>query len=416
MFSKNKTHLTALLIYGVLSAQPLAAQETSIPSSSAVHGLEFIAPKDRFVIRVELRTNGYDQIFDENSNKQALGASLDGINLNSSLLPALTPFGNTASLGTTNFKANVKTQRTEFTLGYGISDDLTVGVIIPYGKVTTNANFTVQGGNIGFNPAFDATQSPSVTNPPLLPVGLGPTSPVGTAGVQAILSDPAFGFAYKPLKTTDWEGLGDPTLGVLWRVNKSSVDSLIIGGGIRFGMAEDVDPDDLLQQPIDDGSTDLRARIEYYRDLSQGFDLKLAAEFTYQSEDSVTRRIPTVGALLATSSSKESVSRKLGNYREFDIGVGKVFNDWRFSTTWHRYVKSADRYSSNKNTDTTELEKNTELFANQWRATISWSGINAWQQKKIPLPLIVQLEVQKTVEAKNFPEVTDVYLQLTSFF
>jgi len=416
MFIKRKLILSSFFIVVFLLSQRAVAQEESLPSSSAVHGLEFIAPKGRFVVRVELRTNSYDQTFDENSNKQALGTPLDAINLNSSLLPALTPFGNSASLGTSKFSANVKTQRTEFTLGYGISDDLTVGVIVPYGKVTTHANFSIQGGNIGFNPAFDSNQPVSVTNPPLLPVGLGPTAPVGTAGVQAILADPAFGFSYKPLKTTYWEGIGDPTLGILWRANKTSVDSLIVGGGIRFGIANDVDPDDLLQQPIDDGSTDLRARIEYYRNLSQGFDLKLAAEFTYQSEDSVTRRIPTSGALLAPSSSKESVTRKLGNYREFDIGIGKVLDDWRLSATWHRYDKSADRYTSDKNTDTTELERNTELYANQWRATISWSGINAWQQKQIPLPLIVQLEIQKTVDAKNFPEVTDVYLQLTSFF
>ncbi len=391
------------------------ADEAKI-SSSASHGLEFIAPQGRFALRIEFRQNGYDELYDQNSDKQALGSSLDNINLNSNVLPDLAVFGATASLGTTVFEAEVKTKRVELTLGYGLSDDLTIGVIIPFGKVTTQAKFNVEGGNIGFNPAFNSALPSSPTNPALLPVGLGPTIPVGTTGVQSILSDPAFGFAYQPLKTTHWEGLGDPTLGVLWRVYKSPIDSLIIGGGIRFGLASDIDPDDLLQQPIDDGTTDLRARVEYYRDLSQGFDLKLAAEYTYQSEDKVTRRIAAPNDLLALESSKESLNRKLGNYQEIDIGIGKVIGDWRVSTTWHRYVKSSDSYQSSVSTDTSSLEKNTSLFANQWRATVSWSGIKAWQNGDLPLPLIIQLEIQKTYDAKNFPAVDDIYLQMTSFF
>lgn len=394
----------------------LSYAEQNEPSSSALHGLEFIAPKERFVIRIEQRENSYDTVFDQNSNKQALGSELDNLTLDSNILPSLAAFGASASLGTTQFDADVKTQRTELTLGYGINDDLTIGVIIPYGKVTTHATFSVTGGNVGFNPAFDNNQPVSVTNSPLLPVGSGASSPAGTQGVQSIINNPAFGFAYEPLNTTRWEGFGDPTLGILWRTHKSDHDSLIVGGGIRFGIADDVDPDNLLQVPIDDGTTDLRARAEYYRDLSNGFDLKLAAEYTYQSKDKVTRRIPTAGAFLAAESSKEKVDRKLGNYREYDIGIGKVLNDWRFSATWHRYIKSSDAYKSSINTDTSSLENETGLFADQWRATVSWSGIKAWQQGDIPLPLVVQFEIQKTVDAKNFPEVTDVYLQLTSFF
>jgi len=390
--------------------------ESSTLATSTLHGLEFIAPQDRWAIRVELRQNSYDEIYDANGDKQALGAELDKVNLNSTVFPDLAAFGTAATLGETHFNADVETKRVELTLGYGVTKNLTVGIIVPYGEVTTRASFAVTGGNVGFNPLFDPTQPAGATNPPLLPVGFGPTNPVGTQGVQAILSNPAFGLAYQPLDTTRWKGIGDPTIGLLWRFYKTDKDSLIFGTGIRIGLADDVDVDNLLQVPIDDGTTDYRARLEYYRDLNSGFDLKLATEYTYQFEDSVTRRVPTTGALLAPASSKESLRRKLGNYWEYDIGLGKVVGDWRVSGTWHRYVKAGDNYSSSIGTDTSALEVDTALYANQWRASISWSGIRSWQNGDLPLPLIVQLELQETYAAKNFPDVRDIYLQLTSFF
>ncbi|MBL7002404.1 MAG: hypothetical protein ISR69_00070 [Gammaproteobacteria bacterium] len=409
--------MSSLLIYVlfICFSFPIKADQ-SVPSNSALHGLEFIAPENRFTLRVEIRNNSFNQLYDQNGNKQDAGALLNGVELNSSVFPDLANFGASTSLGKTNFQTDVKTERTEFTIGYGISKNLTVGLIIPYGKVTTQGIFSINGGNVGFNPAFNPALPSSLSNPALLPVGLGPTEPVDTSGVQSIISSPAFGYAYEPLKTTHWEGQGDPTLGFLWRVHKSDYDALIIGGGIRFGMADDIDPDDFLQVPIDDGSTDLRARIEYYLSLSHNFDLKLSSELTYQSKDNVTRRVPAVGELLALASSKELLTRNLGNYYEVDIGLGKTINNWRIATTWHHYQKSADKYTSPLGNDTSALEQNTQLFANQWRTSISWSGISSWQKGELPLPLIIQLEVQKTYDAENFPKVDDLYLQLTSFF
>ncbi len=394
----------------------LAAASPVELSNSVLHGLEFIAPQDRWAIRIELRQNGYDEIYDQHGNKQALGSELNQVNLNSSVFPDLAVFGAGATLGNTTFSAKVETKRAELTLGYGVTRDLTVGVIVPYGEVKTTAQFSVSGGNIGFNPLFDPSQPPSATNPALLPVGAGAVEPLTTEGVQQILSEPAFGLAYRPLGSTRSKGFGDPTLGLLWRFYHSGKDSLILGTGLRFGVAREVDADDLLQVPIDDGSTDYRARLEYYRDLSAGFDLKLATEYTYQFADHVTRRVPAAGSLLAAASSKETLERKLGNYWEYDIGIGKAFSDWRIAATWHRYAKSADTYHSALGTNTASLQANTELYANQWRASVSWSGIRSWQEGKLALPLIIQLELQQTYAAKNFPDVRDLYLQLTSFF
>lgn len=47
---------------------------------------------------------------------------------------------------------------------------------------------------------------------------------------------------------------------------------------------------------------------------------------------------------------------------------------------------------------------------------MSWSGIAAWRAGALPLPLILKLEMQETYGGRNFPDVRDFYLQVTSFF
>ena len=211
-------------------------------------------------------------------------------------------------------------------------------------------------------------------------------------------------------------GFSDPTVGILWRFHKGKHDSAILGLGVRFGLAREDDPDNLLDVPLGDGSTDLRARVEYFRSLGAGFDARLLVEHNVQMEDHRTVRVPAPGELLATSATKERVTRDLGDYFEYDVELGKSLANWRLSGTWHRYDKGSDRYGSGQGTDTASLEKNTSVRADQWRASISWSGIERWQRGNLPMPLIVKLEVQDTYSGMNFPNVRDYYLRVTSFF
>ncbi|MEE9351151.1 MAG: hypothetical protein V3U78_02730, partial [Thiotrichaceae bacterium] len=163
-------------------------------------------------------------------------------------------------------------------------------------------------------------------------------------------------------------------------------------------------------------STDIRTRLEYYRDLGRGFDLKVQLEHDFQLEDSITTRVPQPGQLLAPLSSKENLDRNLGDYTEYDIGFGKTLGNWRIGAAWHRYEKDHDAYHSRIGTNTSILEANTDVFINQWQATLSWSGLDAWKSGKVPIPMVVQLNIQDTYRAKNFPDLSDVSLQLTGFF
>lgn len=397
-----------------MATASLASAQEALPTS-AYFGLETMAPAGGWGIRFEQRGNHFDHRFDDNGRLRDLGEKFDGIDLNANVFPALSALGASASLGNTRFKSETNNQISILTLGYGLTQDITFGAIIPYAMSQTKIQFAVDGGNVGANPFFDANQPLGAANFPFAPAG-GGISPMGTNGVQNVLTNPAFGYQYKALQNTRTEGLGDPTLGVLWRAYKAPGESLIVGLGLRLGLAKKDDPDNLLDTPLGDGSQDVRTRFEYFRDLGANLDLHLLADYNWQTADKATMRIPEPGQVLALASSKQRLRRDLGDYYETDIELGYRWSNWRVSTTWHRYEKKSDTYRSSLGTDTTSLQQNTFTRADQYRISASWSGIQAWQQGKLPLPIIVKLEMQETFAGRNFVDVSDIYLQVITLF
>lgn len=404
--------LLASFCLACIASCPVVAD--GIPTASGF-ALDGMAPQGRWAARLTLLHNGYTQKFDNRGNMVDLDNGADGVALDANVLPALAPLGPGASLGTLSLDTRVNTAYRELALGYGVTNNLTVGLIVPAAQTRTKASFSVSGGNVGFNPLFDPALPVSTANYPFAPAG-GAVAPLGTAGVRQLLTDPALGYAYKPPAGTSTSGIGDPTAGALWRFHQSARDSAILGFGVRFGLAEADDPNDLLDVPVSGGAPALRARLEYFRDLGAGFDLRLLAEHLEQLPDERTLRVPAPGTLLAPAASIETLDRDLGDYQEYDVEVGYRWGDWRTSATWHRFQKAADRYTSPSGADTSALTANTVTVADQWRLGVSWSGISAWQAGKLPLPLIVKLEMQDTFDGRNFVKVRDVYLRITTLF
>lgn len=409
----NKIHVLAALLIALCAA--LSARADSLPAASG-HALDSMAPVGRWATRIELRMNSYDQWYDNDGKRRDLDAAFDGVKLDGAVFPALALLGSSATLGTSVLDTRAELQSMQMIFAYGLREDLTAGFILPFVKTRTRVNFSVAGGNVGFNPAFNPGMPIGPANFPFAPVGGGATAPLGTAGVKQLLTDPAFGYGYAPVEESETSGLSDPTAGILWRFYKDQQSSALFGAGMRFGLAKGDSPDSLVDVPIGDGSNDIRLRLEYFRTLDSRFDLHLLAENFTQLADHVEMRVPQPGQLLAVASSKERLRRDLGDYQEYDIELGRRWGDWRAAATWHLYTKGADRYSSDRGTDARVLETNTKVRADQWRASISWSGINAWRLHQIPLPLIIKLEMQETYGGRNFPKVRDFYLQLTSFF
>ena len=367
-------------------------------------------------MRLEGKTKTTTFSYNNHNKRTSLGSDYDNISLDKKVLPLLSMFGTGATLGSTSANMEIDAQQFEFIAGYGLSDNLTVGIIVPFRKYQRVFNFSVANGNIGINPTFDNTMPMSPTNLPYLPTSIAGITPMTTADVQTLLASEALDLGYKPLESTNNSGFADPTLGVLWSTYNNDTASLILGAGYRFGIAKENDPNHLLHTDIGDGNSGIRLQVEYFRDLTQGFDLYSKIEYGIELADSITSRVPKDGEFLAPKSSTEQLKRDLGDYRVYDIAIGKAWNNYRISTAWHRADKDTDQYSSAKGTNTSALEAHTYSYANQWEASLSWSGVEAWKKGELPFPLIVDLSYRDTYKAKNALDWQEISLQLTSFF
>lgn len=327
-------------------------------STASAHALDSMAPHGHWAARLTLLHNGYDQRYDNRKDRVDLDADA---NL------ALASFGSTLD-------TRVTTEFAELLVGYGVTENLTLGAIVPYASTRSHVTLT--------------------------------EAAPGT--MAAVLS----GLGYvKPLATRVVSGWSDPTLGALWRFRQNARASAVLGFGVRVGLAKADDPDDPADIPPGDGSTDLRFRMEYFRDLGKGWDLRLLGEHQVQLPDEVVAR---PGGPF--SPAKEKLKRNLGDYQEFDIELGKTWGDWRASGTWHRYQEAPDRYTSWIGTDTRALSADTGTLADQYRVGITWSGVRAWRAGRLFMPLIVKLEMQDAFRGRNFVDVRDIYLRVTGLF
>lgn len=412
---KAMAPVLASLLLLVLLWQTLPVRADDSLPAAAAHALVPLAPEGRWVVRAELRRNGYDQRYNSAGERESLAAPFDQIDLNSAIFPALAALGGGASLGSTSLSSSVTIERTELTLGYGVTPDLTVGGIVNFGTTENRVSLGLGGGNTGWNPAFDPSQPIAPANFPFAPVGGGALAPMDAVGLNQILTNPAFGYGYAPLASASTSGPGSALVGALWRSYQDGRSALVWGFGYRFGLAAADDPDNLFDVPLDDGSDDLVGQVEYFRHWGVT-DLRLMAKRTVQLKDQLVMRVPLPGEVLAPASSKERLDRNLGDFWEYDVELGRSWGDWRPSITWHRWQKSPDSFTSPSGQDTTALEANTNIDTNQWRMALSWSGINAWRRGVMPLPLVARLEMQESYEGRNMVDVRDYYLTLTTFF
>ncbi len=403
-----------IIFVSFVSTAVIFASET-LPSSSH-YALSSLAPKGHWALQLEGKNRTTDASYDNRHSKSGLGSAYDNIELDQNVFPMLSVFGEGASLGKTSSTMDIDAQQYEFTIGYGISDDLTIGAIIPYRKKTIHMKFSVAGANLGVNPIFDDSSPVSATNTPYLPISVEGIAPINTQQIQNVLSSQALDFGYKPLQTTTTSGFADPTLGVLYRVYNKNNASIILGAGYRFGIAKEDDSNNLLETDIGDGNSGIRLQVEYFSDMSHGFDFYSKIEYGIELEDRVDKRVPEKGAFLASLSSTEKLTRDLGDYRIYDLEVGKSWRDFRACVAWHRSEKDSDHYSSSKGTDVSTLETNTYAYTNQWEGSLSWSGLDAWKKGDLPFPLIVNLTYRDTYKAKNALDWSEVHLTLTSFF
>jgi hypothetical protein len=388
--SRDPLPFYCLATFLAATSLPLQAQELAAPGALGAD----ILPKGRSAVRMETRYSQADEEFSDQGDRQSLLSDYNGLNLNATIFPALGFFGPGASLGTTDLSARMTGKQTRMTFGYGLTDDLTVGFQVGYGEARSKVRASVVGGNI----------------PPGL-VFPGATTP--TEAVQGLLTTL---YGYKPIQSSTWHSALDPLLGLRWRFDKGENHATVFAPTLRFGVAKQPDPNDLMQMVLGDGTDDILLGVMHTRKLASQWDLLLSAQYTVQLADHVTARARGASELLVPASRLEKLERDRTNPLELTAELGYSSGPWRFSGRLEYARGGEDHYSSPTGQDVSGLEIGSDFHFLLGYLGVSWNGIPGYLRGEHRFPVIVSLVAATTLEAKNTSAPDTVYLTLTMPF
>jgi hypothetical protein len=321
-------------------------------------------------------------------------------NLDSTVFPALVPLdplvGGRASIGSSVVDFTSQYNWFEFKLAYGITDKLSVGVLIPYNhtKNEVKARLNTSTANVGKNPFYGTPEDPFGS--PIIPLALGgvPFNKEDTIDLlgngldvnnDGVVDVPGFG--YKRFESWSDSMLGDIEVGAKYQFYNKGNWSFAGLVGLRLPTGEVDDPDDLVDIKPGDGQTDILLRL--YADYKGIKNLLLTTTIYYDiqlPDEQKLRVLDNVDFPLTVN--KETVDRNLGDAFEARISgnysLSKAFSaglEYRFT------AKAKDSIDGDKGYCYSCLEEETDYTSHVILASLGYSTVQMYMDKKFKVPL-----------------------------
>jgi hypothetical protein len=328
-------------------------------------------------------------------------------NLDSRVFPelsALNPLvGGTASLGRSVVDFTLIYRWWEFWLAYGITDNLSVGVLMPfyYSKTDVNAFLDSSTANVGKNPFINS----------LAPLFVPGTVRLTTEDIQDLLGrgldingDGKIdipGYGYKRVKTWSGAGIGDIELFGKYQFYKNASWRLAFAGGVRLPTGEADDPDNLVDVQFGDGQTDILLRFHTDYIGIKNFCLNGTVRYDIQLPDKETKRVPSSVDRPITIN-KEKVDRNLGDIIELEFMGNYAFTQWFSGGLKYRFTKKfKDRVDGSKGFAYSSLEDETNFMGHMGLAFLGFDTTQMYLDKEFPIPLSLRLEYRNRFAGKN---------------
>lgn len=310
--------------------------------------------------------------------------------LNPQLGGAMMMFG-VPTLGTFNPDMELSTLVVGTALEYGVTDNLTLGVIAPI--ITANSRF-----NLAFEKSA-AAQHPAFSNIDFVKAA----------------NDAAVEKGYHQLGDWNSTGLGDVELGAKYRFYNTKNWALATKAGFRLPTGRVDDPNHLTDIAFGDGQTDVGATLLVdYQGLP---DLLVNAlvKYTWQLADQQTMRVTLGDEIFA--SSVEELSRNLGDSFETSLYAEYTFLKYFNINAASNYrTKKGDTYQSSSGSDTAPLELNTYQMDVIGDVGIGFSTLPWVKEGTFALPMDVGINAQIPLVGQNTTKVSSVNLEYKLYF
>ena len=296
------------------------------------------------------------------------------------------------SLGKYEPSLEVSTLVLASALEYGLTENITMGAIIP--MITANTAIDLK-----FNKSKAAQNHPAFKN-------------------RNIIEDTeqvALSKGYRPFENWDKTGLGDIELGLKYRFLNTGTWAMATKSGVRLPTGRTEDPHHLTDIAFGDGQYDAGTSLLIdYRGIPNLL-LSTLTKYTVQFPDKQILRVPDEEELLTRNI--ENIRRDLGDmldaalYTEYTLF--KLFNV-NASTSF--FSKQKDNYKSALGYYTAGLEKNTNQM--KWTADmgIGFTTIPWFKEGAFSFPMDIGLNVQLPITGKNIAKATTTNLEYKLYF
>lgn len=363
----------------------------------------------------------FDKWFNDEGKVESLAADYNR-NLTGDVFPnlaALDPLvGGKASLGRSIVDFKRSYDWFEFELDYGITDNLSVGMLIPYNVTSQKVKTALDTSkaNVGKNPYINS----------LAPLYVPGTVPLTKQDVLSLLGKgldinrdgiidiPGYGF--NPFRTWDGGGVGDIEIGAKYRFWNSKNWRFAAAAGLVLPSGKGDDPDELLDVPAGDDQTDLFLRLYGDYTAIKNLLLNITLRYYLQLPDHKELRIPDSVDLPLTVN-RETVSRDLGDIFEcralgtynFTPEISAGF-EYRFTR------KYADSVNGKGNLVYSSLEDETDSTSHMALVSLGYSTVQKYLDKKFPVPLSFDVTYRNRFAGTNVTKSQYVSFALSFYF
>jgi len=308
-----------------------------------------------------------------------------------------------ANLGRTDVSFDYYFTITELTFMYGLTDKLSVGLLLPYWWVENRvkSSLDTSAATVGKNVALNS----------LVPLAVPGTVPLTKKDVINLLAKGLDingdgtvdipGYGYKEFGTFKNNGIGDMELGFRYQYLKTENWRLAFMGGVRVPTGEKDDPDDLTSYPIGSGAYALLFRSNNDYTGIKNVVLNATLRYDLILPDNETLRIPDSVDLPITGN-KEKIDRDIGDVFEAEVSgtyeLSKGFNvilDYKFGASLKDKVSGSQGFAYES------LEDETDYTEHVFIGTLSYTTLPLYMAKKFPLPLTGSISYRNRFAGSN---------------
>lgn len=388
-------------------------------------------PKGRWRLRLLTSLTEASNEFGPQGDVQALGSRYSR-DLDAQFLQLLSPTtkeivkalnsispgqGDTFEAAVLNTQVNSEFLTNVFVAEYGITDRLSVGVIVPLVSATVDVSATSNTSN-GLNQLLQQPDlpdgHPAKAAMQKLKAGLQQIQQATTvSGLNSTLQD-RYGYQ-AGLQSWSGSGIGDIEIGAKYNYYKEHPLKMTIKGGLRLPTGRVDDPDLLTDVGFGDGQFDLGVFhfIDYQAFADTYFTLEMG--YTSQLPATSTVRVP-LSADVPIGSDKVDARMKLGDFWEGGLEINQTFFKYFTACAKYRFRQKFKDHYSNPNVDLSSLETETKSLLHEANAQLEYSNLPAVRAGEASFPYAVGAFYRQPISGENTTDIRTAGMFLKTYF